>query len=61
MLEHPIITRLRATGQYEPARRGGRVCCDCGGALGGGDGYYCVAGLLFCEGCIKLRREEVEL
>jgi hypothetical protein len=61
MLEHPVITRLLATGSQELARRGGRVCCDCGGSLLGGDSYYCVAGLVFCEGCMKLRREEVEL
>ena len=61
MLEHPVITRLRATGQYDSPRRGGRVCCDCGGALYGGDSYYCVAGEVYCAGCMKLRREEVEL
>lgn len=61
MLEHPIITRLRATGMAEAPRRGARCCCDCGGGLYSGDGYYPVAGQIFCESCMKLRREEVEL
>ncbi len=58
MLEHPVITRLRATGHHEP--RAVCRCCDCGGGLRSGDGYYGVAGEIFCESCMQLRREEVE-
>ena len=60
MLEHPVITRLLATGQPQRTRRWDRICCDCGGAVMQGS-YYRVAGGIFCEGCMKLRREEVIL
>ncbi len=59
MLEHPLITRLRATGVSEDMKRARYCCWDCGCGVYAGDGYYCVAGNIYCEGCIKSYREEV--
>lgn len=60
MPEHPAIARALATGRSEAIPRGAKICCDCGGALSEGESYYYVAGNIYCESCISLRREEVE-
>lgn len=61
MLEHPAITRILATGVNEPLHRAAKICQSCGGGLYPGDGYYRVAGEVYCESCMKSYREEVEL
>ena len=61
MLQHPAITRLRATGCAAPVALRALRCCLCGGALEAGDSYYPIAGEIFCPECLEERRREVTI